>query len=502
MKIVRIKLIDFQSYMDSEVILSDSKVFFISGLNRDTGSSNGCGKSALKEGILFALFGKTKVRGNDIVRRGQKKCRVEVDLYHGKASIQVIRTKSGSTSDLTVIVNGSLLQGTLTEVQVQLEKLLGVTCDQFINYSVIDHVRFLDLSDFSSTDLRLTLQELIGLDQLQKVLEKMREYKNSLDRVMEKKQVRFFPSDKRLQVLNAYKAQFSTKMSELDIFLASAGKSYGSLTSEVCQCDNEVRNLDQAQTKVITQGACPLCNANLPVEKKLSLLNEYQTRLTELATIKQTKQVDALKIKQEIDVKKIEQEKLRTELFRCFTRITQLEECKKSQKCTDDVIGELKLYISAIDLIQQYITGALIELASQVEDQMNADLTRLSDFYCKINLQKVTAKGVTIPSCDLVVYRGDYEYSYNMLSSGEKTLVTLVFKLVLSSLKGFNDLLMIDEGLDRLDEVNRERVLTLLESSPYTQIFLISHREDLSHLKSASKLLVKKEQNISSVTTG
>jgi DNA repair exonuclease SbcCD ATPase subunit len=485
--------------MESEVILSDNKIFFISGINRDTGSSNGCGKSALKEAILFALFGKTKVRGNDIVRRGQKKCRVEVDLYHGKASLQVTRIKSGSTSELSVVVNGNLLQGTLTEVQIQLEKLLGVTCDQFINYSVIDHVRFLDLSDFSSTDLRMTLQEVIGLDQLQKVLEKMREYKNSLDRVMEKKQVRFFPSDKRLQILNKYKSEFSTKMLELDMFLASAGKSFGSLTNEVYQCDNESNRLDQAQTKVVTQGACPLCNANLPTDKKLALLNEYQIKLTELATTKITKQEAALKIKQDLDIKKVEQEKLRSELLKCFTRITQLEECKKSQKCTDDVVVELKLYLSAIDLIQQYITGALIELASQVEDQMNADLTRLTDFYCKINLQKVTAKGVTIPSCDLVVYRGDYEYSYNMLSSGEKTLVTLVFKLVLSSLKGFNDLLMIDEGLDRLDEVNRERVLTLLESSPYTQIFLISHREDLSHLKSASKLLVKKEQNISSV---
>ena len=502
MRLSRLKLENFQSYMESEVLLSESKLFFITGVNRDTNSSNGCGKSSIKEAILFSLTGRTKVRGGDIVRRGAKKTTVELDLFHNNSLVQIIRTKAGLTSTLDVRINQNKLQGSLTEVQAQLEKLLGFNYEILSTYSVIDHVRFLDLSDLSSSDLKLVLQDLIGVEQIQSVIEKMKEYKNSLDRYLEKTSTKFYPSKKRLQVLLQYKNNFDTQMGILNQSLVEISSQQRTLQSEVYSLESTLKSTESDQIKVLSQSACPVCNASLSEATKLQLLNTYQTSVDQLTTTREQK----LKIVQEgqprLQTLTKESNQLQKQLLQCLTRITQLEDTMKNQRSIDEVIQEVQLYTKAVSLLQQYISNTLLVLVTQVEDQMNADLSRLTDFYCKINLQKVNSKGVVVPSCNITVWRDEFEYTYEMLSSGEKTLIALVFKLTLAHLRGITDLLLIDEGLDRLDEVNRERVLSLLESSGYSQIFLISHREDVTHLKTADRIIVKKENNTSSIVTG
>jgi DNA repair exonuclease SbcCD ATPase subunit len=86
-----------------------------------------------------------------------------------------------------------------------------------------------------------------------------------------------------------------------------------------------------------------------------------------------------------------------------------------------------------------------------------------------------------------------------MLSSGEQSLVSFIFKYVLNNLRGKSDFLIIDEGLDRLDEVNRERVLSLLETSRFIQILIISHREDIQQIRAVDKIVVKKELGVSTI---
>jgi len=502
MKLVRLKLENFQSYMKSEVLFSDSKLFFITGINRDTNSSNGCGKSAIKEAILFSLTGRTKIRGGNIVRRGMKKTVVALDLLHNNSLVQIVRTKAGLTSTLDVRINQNKLQGSLTEVQSQLEKLLGFNYDILATYSVIDHVRFLDLSDLSSSDLKLVLQDLIGVERLQMVIEKMKEYKNSLDRYLDRTHTKFFPSKKRLQTLLQYRTKFDERMKLLNQTLVELNTQQRTLQSELVTLETSLKNTESAQFKVISQSACPVCNASLSESTKLNLLNTYQTSVDQLTTTRDQKlklvQAEQPKLQQLTS----ESSQIQKRLLQCLTRITQLEETMKDQRSIEEVIQEIQLYTKAVALLQQYISNTLLTLITQIEDQMNADLSRLTDFYCKINLQKVNSKGVVVPSCNITVWRNEFEYTYEMLSSGEKTLIALVFKLTLANLRGVADLLLIDEGLDRLDEVNRERVLSLLESSIYTQIFLISHREDITHLKTADKIVVKKENGVSSVVTG
>jgi DNA repair exonuclease SbcCD ATPase subunit len=170
----------------------------------------------------------------------------------------------------------------------------------------------------------------------------------------------------------------------------------------------------------------------------------------------------------------------------------QLEEALKTQIDINKVLQESQLYTSAIGCLQNYITQALQSIAIQVEDHMNAELARFADLSCKVNLTKTSSGGETMPACYLSLFRGGYEYTNDMLSSGELALLSIVFKLVLSTLKGGIDLLFVDEGLDALDEVNRERALSLLETSNHQQVFIISHREDAGHLKSAQKIILRK----------
>ena len=60
MKINKITIQNFYSFKEEEFLLgSYSGLTLIKGVNKDTGGSNGSGKSALVEALFFGLTGKT-----------------------------------------------------------------------------------------------------------------------------------------------------------------------------------------------------------------------------------------------------------------------------------------------------------------------------------------------------------------------------------------------------------------------------------------------------------
>jgi exonuclease SbcC len=499
MYIRALKLENFQSFQDAKLNFPNFKTIFITGISRDTGSSNGVGKSSIKEALLFALFGKSKVKGADIIRRGSKQSSVTVELEHDGVVLEVTRVRKQQVSNLSLNIGGQPQKGTQPELQDLINKTLGLDMETFITYSIIDKVRDTELSKLSSTDLRTMLQDMLGLGRLQHLLDNMGKDKNELSAYLSKVHVRHYPSQARHAYLDKIKETIRESLDSTTQSLIGLTSRLSTIDFERGQLDLTTRSLANKQKEIFSLDICPTCTAEVTTEFKMGELTKIQ------AEIEQNRgKFEALAIeKQSVSSKLSELQKAllgqNKVLFRCLAALTKLEESIKSNVDIAKSVEKQQLFVIAIDTVQKYITQALAIVATQIEDQMNAELGRFSDLFCKINLSKTTQQGQVLPNCYISIFRDQYEYTYDMLSSGEQALVSLIFKLVINNIKHASSLLFVDEGLDALDAINRERILSLLEASNYQQVFIISHREDSSYLKTGQRILLRKDDGVSTI---
>lgn len=501
MKLLDLELWNFQSYDHAKVSFAEEKITFITGIDRDTNSSNGVGKSGIKEAILFALSGRSKVKGPNLIRRGQKVTKVRLFLENNGTLIEITRQRKPTASSLELVINGIEQPGMPEALQKQMEEVLNINLDNFINYSIIDKVRDTDLSKLSSSDLRNMLQDLVGINKLQKVIDKINKKKNIVEGYLAKKHTRHYPSESRAWILEKSKTILEKNRDNTVREIIELNSKQSSISSDLRQFNSKLLELKNLQANTLHKTVCTQCGAPIKSEGKLGILNEIQANLS---TIKA--QVEDLNGQQaNIAPRLIELNEasrtLNSMLCKCLSYKTKLEESQKDQQDIKEVEKELKLYMDALGCLQSYITSSLQAIAVQIEDQMNAELGRFTELTCKIALSKVNTSGILVPSCSINVQRDGHDFDFEMLSSGEQALLSIVYKLVISSLKGSVEILFIDEGLDALDEINRERILNVLETSSYKQIFIISHREDSAHLKSGQRILIKKEEGVSSIVT-
>ena len=92
-----VKLHNFFSFEDSEVVLSNNGFVLVEGLNKnlsDNAESNGSGKSSMFEAISWVLTGETIRGSKDIKRRGDNDgCYVEIDFDIDKDNYRILRSK-------------------------------------------------------------------------------------------------------------------------------------------------------------------------------------------------------------------------------------------------------------------------------------------------------------------------------------------------------------------------------------------------------------------------
>lgn len=137
MEISKLHLTNFLSYEQASLNLKDRGLVLIEGQNLDSGGSNGSGKSALFEAVLFALFGKTTRYGaqnTKVSRNGAGGTCVCLELFTSGNNVLVYRhrdhTKFGNK--LLVYVNEKdLTKGSDSETQKVLESIIGMDYEVF-----------------------------------------------------------------------------------------------------------------------------------------------------------------------------------------------------------------------------------------------------------------------------------------------------------------------------------------------------------------------------------
>jgi DNA repair exonuclease SbcCD ATPase subunit len=154
-----IKIKNFYSHRDSEVDFSQfNSVLLIGNTEGDYGKSNGSGKSAILESILWCLFNKSRApMMNDIIRWGEASCSVELEFDHDGTRYKILRTRNRKNSTSSVefsylnkLGDWSDLSGSTSgSTNDIIEKAIKLDYKTFVN-SI--YFRQNDISEFAEAD--------------------------------------------------------------------------------------------------------------------------------------------------------------------------------------------------------------------------------------------------------------------------------------------------------------------------------------------------------------
>jgi exonuclease SbcC len=156
---INIEIKNFFSHKDSVVDFDQfNSALLIGNIEGNYDTSNGSGKSAIFEAVLWALFNKTRAASmDDIIFWGENLCKVTFTFKHKSETYRVIRKRSRITSTSTVAFSILNDDGTWADISgttagltnAQISKTIRLDYKTFTNSA---YFRQNDVSEFAESD--------------------------------------------------------------------------------------------------------------------------------------------------------------------------------------------------------------------------------------------------------------------------------------------------------------------------------------------------------------
>lgn len=183
MKIEKLKLVNFQSYGNAQIDFQDGTTMIY--------GDNGAGKSSILRAIFGALYqtnALTELSGSyaldDLVRKEEDEGSVELTfsvegkMYTVYWSIEVTEEdgeRKGSTKECTL--TGDTIDGSIEgvrSVRAKITELVGMGPKEFANSVYVQQKRFSRLVEANETERKEILDALLGLDQIDAYIDRMK----------------------------------------------------------------------------------------------------------------------------------------------------------------------------------------------------------------------------------------------------------------------------------------------------------------------------------------
>ena len=216
---------------------------------------NGAGKSTILEAIRFVLFKKQDVKIDDLVRKpsdindNSKKMKVNLKFMQNNIHYEIerTRTKSSNSSKLTRNDNGIVADITTgdTAVTHEVEQILGVDKDSFLNAVYIQQGEITSLIDKTASDKKQLIAKLLNLDNLEKSWQNMK----NIQRIYEDKdQINRTKLENKQTTLEKEK-QNNENITKITQELEEQTQSKEKLEKEVKELEKQNNELEEKKSK-------------------------------------------------------------------------------------------------------------------------------------------------------------------------------------------------------------------------------------------------------------
>jgi DNA repair exonuclease SbcCD ATPase subunit len=461
MIIKSIKLKNFQCYENFKALFAP--MTFIKG-------KNGAGKTTLgMDAILFAIYGYCKKNLAELPMRDKaKSCTVIVEVEKDGHIYTIDRSYP---TKLNVLKDGEPLNlNTSADYQRYLNKLF---CDAnyFKKFRMIDSdigVNFLEEGQQALKKILFSVSD----DVFNKVKDNLNSIKRDREIYNKDKAViyPYYPSEDRLKILKEEANKYREQLNQLEKEERELHREQLSGNNEKGRYQGQLQTAKRNKDLTEKNTHCYACKQALEQKTKERMLKVKIAEIEKLE--KALKNVNSMmeEINEIAEQNKPTVTKLKSHYEKINTLKTKLEGRlkQKDYKYTQKDIEIVKQALKELDnLSTRYLTQSLAIL----EPIINSVLEKIN-----FNVHfEMNDKG----KLNITLTKEDIKYNYKDLSTGQKLLLQIAFKIALLLEKSEEGIIIADEGLSSLDEENLIHVLTIFESYPFQLVFILHGFENV-----------------------
>lgn len=458
----RIKLNDYQIYRNFETTFSS--MTFIRG-------KNGAGKTTLGlESILFSVWGYSSKNLSDIPTRGKAKtCSVLVEIDHD-GHIYIIERRIPTF--LKIIKDGNAVEfETTTEGQAYLNKLFGEPMS-FKQFRMIDNEVGINLLDPKSSVTFKKIIFSISEDQFNRAKENLSRIKQERE-IWNKDSAVIYshaPSEKRMNTLKSGIQRLQNEYQSLLSNDNQFSREEYSQNNLVGQIQGQIRNIESQKAKM-SATSCYACGQSIDISKNREILERQQRNILDLRNqlseaCEILKEIKEMRVQAQAPINGINQR-----IHKLSLLVTKLEGRLKQKNFiyTTQDVEIAKRAIKELDVLS---TTFLVNSIKSLEPIINEVLAKI-----QYSLEfDINDKG----KFDIkLINRNGEVFAYKDLSTGQRLMLQIAFKLALLIERGESGLIIADEGLSSLDKENLLHVLKIFENYPFQLICILHHFEEI-----------------------
>jgi len=532
MQIKKLIAKNFYSFRNLELDFSDfSGIVRILGRNKDSGGSNGAGKSALFEAVTWGIYGTTIRKSTEaalVNAQAAKDCSVCVILEKkGIGTITITRAKRPTSLD--VEINGKLInKATATQTQEYLEEVLETDYKSFLASVVFGQHSTFTFLDSSPEDKRKIIKNCFNLDDVFSKRASVKQLKSSYqgelkvigtliaNLINEKDKLQAEVPDEKYKLM---KLPSLEKILKDESKIAENEKHIREYQRAVKKERDRLRRINDSIKEGIykDEKECHVCKStytksqtkadldSLIKESKVlkSQLEDKEILIQDLRDINETSIPKISSAEWAKYNKKNKQiENAQSSIHRLHQVSEQLEKYENKRSELDSLLEVMKFWEVAFSEkgLIRYIIRNILDYFNLRSNEYASILTN-GQFSLKFN-----------DELSETIFNNNVETKYISLSGGEKRKVNLAIMLALQDLSSKIsrtdcNLLFFDEVCDNIDNpgiLAVNNLLRMLESqNPEKKVLVITHNNYLQELLGDTEsITVRKHKGISKVSYG
>jgi predicted nucleic acid-binding Zn-ribbon protein len=462
MIVKNLKVNNFQLFRSANI--NFEKISIIVGQNNDSineiKSGNGSGKSTLVlRAILFGLYGYCEegLTLKDLIRFGEKETVVEIEIEKDNNLFKIIRK---IPSELQIFLNGKEIQAnTLTIKQQFITEHFG-DVNFFRQYRCVDLKNGINLLDMGIVSVRKTLMGFIeGI--FSEIRTKLLAKKVERERYsVDKKLYKHYLSQKRLDILNASVTDTNNQINELRTSVREVQGSISKVNGEI-SAKKRIIDYKLTETKKAEEGICPILRTQC---------EKIGKKITEEDKRKMSSEVD--KLRQEI--KDLEESIVGDNDYLADLEI-QMQGIEERKQKTNEKLLRLKGAFQFADYKYTKADIVIYDESVKVLDTFAGEYIKewLSSLSVIINnlLRPINISVEFSADKDfLKVFDNGQILKYDALSNGQKSFLSVIFKLAILMEQNKTGIILLDDSLNDLDWINFKNLVNILKTLPFQAI--------------------------------